>query len=268
MDRLTRSLLDFEKLVEAFDAAGTSFVSVTQSFNTTTSMGRLTLKMLLSLAQFEHAVTAERIRGKIAASEGMWMGGIPPLGYKPDGRSLATVEDHAAITRHIFQRYLALGDVRRLADELVHDRILSPERSTTTGKRMGGCTFSRGQLYLMLKWVTFTGQIGHQGKAYEGKHPAIGDPDTFASVQAMLADHTRGPRARGLGASPRLLAGRIIDDDGTPMTSTHGTRTVSSHGGEGKARYPTMSAVTCITAPPPPACASPLARSSGWGWTG
>ena len=120
VDRLTRSLLDFSKLVEAFDAAGTSFVSVTQSFNTTTSMGRLTLNMLLSFAQFEREVTAERIRDKIAASKakGMWMGGTPPLGYKPDGRSLAIVEEHAAIVRDLFRRYLELGSVRLLAEEL------------------------------------------------------------------------------------------------------------------------------------------------------
>src|SRR3954451_4399874 len=120
VDRLTRSLLDFSKLVEAFDKAGVSFVSVTQSFNTTSSMGRLTLNMLLSFAQFEREVTAERIRDKIAQSKarGMWMGGTPPIGYRPDGRSLAIVEAHADIVRHIFKRYADLKNVRLLADEL------------------------------------------------------------------------------------------------------------------------------------------------------
>ncbi|MFN9578541.1 MAG: recombinase family protein [Novosphingobium sp.] len=120
VDRLTRSLLDFAKLVEALDAAGVSFVSVTQSFNTTTSMGRLTLNMLLSFAQFEREVTAERIRDKIAASKarGMWMGGLPPLGYRPDGRSLAIIEEHAELVRSIYRRYLELGTVRLLADAL------------------------------------------------------------------------------------------------------------------------------------------------------
>lgn len=124
VDRLTRSLLDFAKLVEALDKAGTSFVSVTQSFNTTTSMGRLTLNMLLSFAQFEREVTAERIRDKVAASKakGMWMGGIPPLGYRPDGRTLAIVEEHAALVREIHARYLALGNVRSVAESLAAER--------------------------------------------------------------------------------------------------------------------------------------------------
>ena len=139
VDRLTRSLLDFAKLVEAFDKASTSFVSITQSFNTTTSMGRLTLNMLLSFAQFEREVTAERIRDKIAQSKarGMWMGGTPPIGYRPDGRSLAIVEEDAAIVRHIFCRYSELGNVRLLAAELEESGIRSPARTTTTGREFG-----------------------------------------------------------------------------------------------------------------------------------
>ena len=146
VDRLTRSLLDFAKLVEAFDKASTSFASITQSFNTTTSMGRLTLNMLLSFAQFEREVTAERIRDKIAASKarGMWMGGVPPLGYKADGRSLAIVEEHAPLVRTIFQRYLDLGNVRRLAEALERERLLSPVRVTGSGRTLGGVPFSRG----------------------------------------------------------------------------------------------------------------------------
>src|SRR3954469_14256163 len=136
VDRLTRSLLDFAKLVEAFDKAGTSFVSITQSFNTTTSMGRLTLNMLLSFAQFEREVTAERIRDKIAQSKarGMWMGGTPPIGYRPEGRSLAIVEEDAAIVRHIFSRYVELGSVRLLAEELQDAGICSPVRNAATGR--------------------------------------------------------------------------------------------------------------------------------------
>ena len=128
VDRLTRSLLDFSKLVEAFDKAGVSFVSITQSFNTTTSMGRLTLNMLLSFAQFEREVTAERIRDKITASKarGMWMGGTPPLGYRPDGRTLAIVEDDAAVVRDIFTRYLELGNVRLLYNALLQEGIGVP----------------------------------------------------------------------------------------------------------------------------------------------
>lgn len=146
-------------------------------------------------------------------------------------------EEHVAVTRHIFDRYLALGSVRLLADELIRTRTLSPARSTTTGKRIGGCAFSRGQLYPMLKCVTYTGQIGHHGKLYEGRHPAIIDLDMFARAQAMLADHTRGTRTCRGRASTSLLAGKIVDGDGNPLIATHATRTVASHGGEGKARY-------------------------------
>lgn len=154
VDRLTRSLLDFSKLVEAFDAAEVSFVSVTQSFNTTTSMGRLTLNMLLSFAQFEREVTAERIRDKIAASKarGLWMGGVPPLGYKPDGKNgLTIVENHAAIIRGIVRHYRWLGNVRLVAEALEADGVISPSRKTRKGKTYGGCGFTRGQIYHILK---------------------------------------------------------------------------------------------------------------------
>jgi DNA invertase Pin-like site-specific DNA recombinase len=149
VDRLTRSLLDFAKLVEAFDKAGTSFVSVTQSFNTTTSMGRLTLNMLLSFAQFEREVTAERIRDKIAASKakGMWMGGTPPLGYAKNERSLKIVEEEAAFVRHLFARYLELGTVRALAEELTGQGVTSPVRTYASGRSAGGGRMTRGQLY-------------------------------------------------------------------------------------------------------------------------
>ncbi len=167
VDRLTRSLLDFSKLVEALDEAGTSFVSVTQSFNTTTSMGRLTLNMLLSFAQFEREVTAERIRDKIAASKakGMWMGGTPPLGYRPDGRSLAIIDDHACIVRDIFARYRKLGNVRLVANELASEGITSPPRVTTKGQSYGGCSFTRGQLYYMLRNPIYVGRHWAQGQS-------------------------------------------------------------------------------------------------------
>jgi DNA invertase Pin-like site-specific DNA recombinase len=235
VDRLTRSLLDFAKLVEAFDKSETSFVSVTQSFNTTTSMGRLTLNMLLSFAQFEREVTAERIRDKIAASKarGMWMGGTPPLGYAPDGRSLSIVEPHAALTRHIFNRYLELGNVRHLADELARTGMLSPERKTANGKTFGGRTFSRGQLYLMLKCVTYTGQIAHRGTIYPGLHPAIIDADTFARVQALLAEGVKGGRSAPRVSNASLLAGKIVDGSGEPLMATHAAKNTKC----GKARY-------------------------------
>jgi DNA invertase Pin-like site-specific DNA recombinase len=144
VDRLTRSLLDFARLVEAFDKAGASFVSITQSFNTTTSMGRLTLNMLLSFAQFEREVTAERIRDKIAQSKarGMWMGGTPPVGYRPDGRSLAIVEEGATAVRQIFNCYAELGNVRFLAEDLEVADICSPMRKAATGRAFGGRPFS------------------------------------------------------------------------------------------------------------------------------
>lgn len=176
VDRLTRSLLDFAKLVEAFDKAGTSFVSVTQSFNTTTSMGRLTLNMLLSFAQFEREVTAERIRDKIAASKakGMWMGGPPPLGYKPDGRSLTVVEDDAEVVRDIYRRYLSLGNVRLIADKLARDGVTVPIRTTAAGRSFGGGKFPRGHLYAILKNPIYIGDIPHQGKVHKGQHAPRG----------------------------------------------------------------------------------------------
>ncbi|MBW6531795.1 recombinase family protein [Sphingomonas sp. RRHST34] len=231
VDRLTRSLLDFAKLVEAFDRANTSFVSVTQSFNTTTSMGRLTLNMLLSFAQFEREVTAERFRDKIAASKarGMWMGGTPPLGYRPDGRSLAVVEERAALVRHVFERYRALGTVRLLEAELKQHGIRVPERATAGGKPIDGGWFSRGVLYLMLRRVTYNGRIAHGDKSYPGTHPAIIPSDTFQRVQAMLSEHVQGTRSAPRASNPSLLAGSIVDDAGEPLVATHATK--------GKARY-------------------------------
>ncbi len=231
VDRLTRSLFDFAKLVETFDAAGTSFVSVTQSFNTTTSMGRLTLNMLLSFAQFEREVTAERIRDKIAASKarGMWMGGTPPLGYAPNDRSLVIVEEHATLVRHLFARYLELGSVRRLMEELARSGVTVPVRSTVGGEPLGGGAFTRGQLYQILKNVIYTGKIGHKDKVYPGLHPAIIEEATFAAVQAMLADHLQGHRTRAGAAETSPLAGRIVDGNGEPLVATHATKNKVRH---------------------------------------
>jgi DNA invertase Pin-like site-specific DNA recombinase len=224
VDRLTRSLLDFAKLVEAFDRAGVSFVSITQSFNTTTSMGRLTLNMLLSFAQFEREVTAERIRDKIAASKakGMWMGGVPPLGYAPDGRTLKIVPDHAPLIRDIYGRYLALGNVRLVKEQLERDGLLAPPRVTASGRALGGGPFSRGQLYTILKSPIYAGNIGHRGAIHPGQHEAIIDRETWDRVQAMLADHLQGERRRAArAASPSPLAGKIIDASGSPLIASH-----------------------------------------------
>ena len=231
VDRLTRSLLDFAKLVEAFDAASVSFVSVTQSFNTTTSMGRLTLNMLLSFAQFEREVTAERIRDKIAASKarGMWMGGVPPLGYRPEGRSLAIVPEQATLVNDIYRRYLEIGNVRLLAEALREGGVLAPPRTTATGKCMGGRPFTRGQLYLMLACRTYVGEISHHGKSYPGLHDAIIARDLWDRVQALLQQNRQGRRTGKNAEQASLLAGLVRDQAGEPLIPVHATK--------GKVRY-------------------------------
>ena len=225
VDRLTRSLLDFAKLVEALDKAGTSFVSITQSFNTTTSMGRLTLNMLLSFAQFEREVTAERIRDKIAASKarGMWMGGIPPLGYRPDGRTLAIEDQHAQLVRLIYRRYLELGTVRRLADWLAAEHILTPVRTTGTGKTFGGALFSRGQIYVILRNPIYVGKIVHGKKVYPGQQPPLLDQTQWDAVQAQLTAHVQGTQ-RTRSARKALLAGKLVDGEGGRLIAVHSSK--------------------------------------------
>ncbi len=231
VDRLTRSLLDFSKLVEAFDKAEVSFVSVTQSFNTTTSMGRLTLNMLLSFAQFEREVTAERIRDKIAASKarGMWMGGVPPIGYRPDGRSLAIVEEHAAVIRHIFARYIALGCARLVTLEMLQDDIRVPARATASGRPMGGGNFTRGQIYKILTTPTYVGEIHHRDKIHQGNHAPIIERETWDAAQRLLADNRQGDRRQKHSPNRSLLAGRLVDEAGEPLIATHACK--------GKVRY-------------------------------
>jgi hypothetical protein len=231
VDRLTRSLLDFAKLVEAFDKAGTSFVSVTQSFNTTTSMGRLTLNMLLSFAQFEREVTAERIRDKLAASKqrGMWMGGTPPLGYRPDGRSLAIVEDHVGIIRSIFRTYLDLGNVRLLQDRLEVDGVVKPTRTTKAGHSYGGGPFSRGELYAILDNPIYIGRIRHGKTTYAGLHPAIIEQEMWDAVQKQLKENGRGTRSSPRVRHPSILAGKLFDDCDEPLIAVHANK--------GKVRY-------------------------------
>jgi site-specific DNA recombinase len=239
VDRLTRSLLDFSKLVEVFDKAGVSFVSITQSFNTTTSMGRLTLNMLLSFAQFEREVTAERIRDKIAASKakGMWMGGIPPLGYEPDGRTLAIVEEHATLVRNIFRRYLDIGNVRMVVDQLIAERIHTPRRRMANGRDFGGVTFSRGQIYAILKNPIYIGEIPHRDQRHKGLHKGIIPPDIWNAAQTLLAGHVPGIRRKSNTASGSLLAGLIIDDTGEKLIAAHACKAVPNGGDNGKVRY-------------------------------
>ena len=223
VDRLTRSLADFAKLVELFDANGVSFVSVTQSFNTTTSMGRLTLNILLSFAQFEREVTGERIRDKIAASKkkGMWMGGVVPLGYRVEDRALHIVEEHAEIVRTLYKRYLANGSVVNLKQALDAEDIRVPGRIDGAGKATGGGRFSRGHLYKILSNPIYIGQIAHKGRIHPGLHAPIVDRDLWDRVRETLDEHRNGVRAkRANQSSEALLAGKLFDDRGNRMSPT------------------------------------------------
>jgi DNA invertase Pin-like site-specific DNA recombinase len=226
VDRLTRSLADFAKIVDVFDAHSASFVSVTQQFNTTTSMGRLTLNMLLSFAQFEREIAGERIRDKIAASKakGMWMGGNVPLGYDVKDRKLIVNEAEAETVRMIFQRYADLGSVRVLGHELDQLGIISKRRAGAHGVLSGGNRFSRGALYTLLQNHLYRGEIAHQAKIYPGQHEAIVDAELWQVVQEKLSDNRQ---ARALGATaeePSLLAGLIEDCSGRRMTPTHAVK--------------------------------------------
>ncbi|MBC2779179.1 recombinase family protein [Parasphingopyxis marina] len=226
IDRLTRSLADFARIVEIFEKADCSFVSVTQSFNTTNSMGRLMLNVLLSFAQFEREVTGERIRDKIAASKakGMWMGGNLPLGYDlPEAgtRTLQVNQAEAGTVRHIFARYLELGSVHALQRELAEQVIQSKRWQTAKGKTVGGATFSRGALFHLLRNRIYLGQIVHKGKAFDGEHIAIVDPDIFDRVQHRLdanARRHRGASDRRIAKAP--LTGKLFDAAGEPMSPT------------------------------------------------
>src|SRR5258708_1395181 len=226
VDRLTRSLTDFAKMVEIFDAKGVSFVSVTQQFNTTTSMGRLTLNVLLSFAQFEREVTGERIRDKIAApkQKGMWMGGGPPLGYRARDQKLIVIDSEAETVRHIFRRYAALGSVRLLRDELAAQRIRSKRWTSTAGRRWGGKPIVRGALYRMLQNRIYRGEIVHKDQHYPGEHMPIVDEGLWDEVQTKLAanavEHRNGEKMKNAS----LLAGLLFDGQGNRMTPTPATK--------------------------------------------
>src|ERR1700731_823253 len=226
VDRLTRSLADFARLVELFDAEAVSFVSVTQQFNTTSSMGRLTLNVLLSFAQFEREVTGERIRDKIAASKkkGMWMGGNVPLGYDASERTLVINPAEAGIVQRIFALYHELGGVRRVKEEA--DRLgLSTKRSTTAGgTKRGGKPFSRGHIYNLLSNPIYIGEIAHKGQLYPGQHPALIDADTWAAVRDQLATNARDHRRKAHAAEPSLLAGLLTDAQGERLTPSHAVK--------------------------------------------
>ncbi len=229
IDRLTRSLTDFAKIVERLDASGASFVSVTQSFNTATSMGRLTLNMLLSFAQFEREVTAERIRDKIAASKkkGLWMGATVPLGYAADGRSLKIAEPDAEVIRTIYNLYLKHGNVR-LVKEVIDDKgMKTPVRTLCSGRVKGGADFSYGHIHYILTNPVYAGRIRHHAKVYPGQHDPLIDPEVWDGIQEQLRsdaakDRTFTRRNRdGTTASTSLLAGKVYDQTGDRLTPSH-----------------------------------------------
>ena len=220
VDRLTRSLADFAKIVEALDAKGVSFVSVTQQFNTTTSMGRLTLNILLSFAQFEREVTGERIRDKIAASKkkGRWMGGLVPLGYDLEGRKLVPNPKEAELISKIFSLYLELGCVRKLAEQLDREKIRSKVWLTRTGARLGGVAFARGALYDLLRNRLYLGEIRHRDQWYPGEHEGIISRSLWDRVQAQLNSNLRKRRNRVREQASSLLTGLVEDEQGTKYT--------------------------------------------------
>jgi site-specific DNA recombinase len=226
VDRLTRSLADFAKIVETFDSRNVSFVSVTQAFNTTSSMGRLTLNVLLSFAQFEREVTGERIRDKIAASKakGLRMGGRPPLGYDVCDLRLVINQAEADTVRHIFKRYLDLGAATPLLDELNCQGICSKAWTMRSGDVAGGQPFRRGGLYYLLSNPVYRGCNVHKDKLYPDCHPAIIDEETWDAVQRRLGDTNASKPTARLRAEEPLLRGLVFDDRGHAMGCVHTTR--------------------------------------------
>jgi site-specific DNA recombinase len=225
VDRLTRSLADFAKLVELFDAHGVSFVSVTQQFNTTTSMGRLTLNVLLSFAQFEREVTSERIRDKIAASKrkGIWVGGTLPLGYAMKDGKIAVVEEEAELVRLIFRRYLELGSVNELLRDLKERCIRTRIKQLSTGATRGGIPFGRGALYYVLSNRFYIGEVKYKNEILPGEQPPIMDRALFDAVrQKSLAQWSHRTVVRN--KSQHLLTGLLFDDAGHRMVPTHATK--------------------------------------------
>jgi site-specific DNA recombinase len=226
VDRLTRALTDFAKIVDILDKAQACFVSVTQAFNTTTSMGRLTLNVLLSFAQFEREVTGERIRDKVAASKrkGMWMGGPVPIGYRLEDRKLVIEPDEAATVRLIFERYTQLRSISALANELNARGFKTKLRLFKDGRHRGGISFTKGPLAQLLKNPVYIGKVRHRDMVYDGEQAPIIEQSLWLQVQTIAQsngrDHKLGRKAR----NPSLLAGIITDPDGRPMTPTHTRR--------------------------------------------
>lgn len=225
IDRLTRSLADFARIVETLDGQGASFVSVTQQFNTTTSMGRLTLNVLLSFAQFEREVAGERIRDKIAASKakGLWMGGTVPIGYDVKDRALVVNEAEACSVREMFQTYLRLGSVETLQKHLEQQGILSKRWTSRAGRTRGGRQFSRGNLYWLLRNPVYVGQVRHQGKVHPGQQAAIIDQALWDEVQSRLSDRAKR-NAQNNMKSGRPLQALLFDSKGNVMSPSWTTK--------------------------------------------
>lgn len=233
VDRLTRSLADFARIVDTLDKAGASFVSVTQAFNTTTSMGRLTLNVLLSFAQFEREVTSERIRDKVAASKkkGIWMGGPVPLGYSLSDRKLVMDDVEAEIVRSIFRRYSELRSVTQLVEELAQQNVRTKVRQYSNGRTAGGVHFQRGSLSQLLQNPIYIGKVSYRGELYDGEHDGIIGTDDWAEVQRIVAANRHERKLGKHTRYPSLLTGMISDPDARPMTP------VSTHNGSRRHRY-------------------------------
>jgi site-specific DNA recombinase len=246
VDRLTRSLADFAKLVELFDAHGVSFVSVTQAFNTSSSMGRLTLNVLLSFAQFERELIGERVRDKIAASKrkGLWVGGPVPLGYAAVDKKIVVVPTEAEAVRTIFARYLELGSIRTLAQDLDRRGIRSKRRRLSNGRTTGGGRFGVGALAHLLKNSFYIGEVAYRGEVHRGEHEPILEPALFEAVQGKLAAQAVARRSR-LRGFPALLTGRLFDERGSRMSP--------SHSNKGGARYRYYVSQAMLQGKPPPA---------------
>ena len=231
IDRLTRSLSDFARLIDRLEAAGCSFVSVTQAFNTSSSMGRLTLNVLLSFAQFEREVTAERIRDKLAASKkkGMWMGGVVPLGYNAKERALHINAEEAALVHEIFSLYRTHRSVARVETILAERRVRTKRHSFASGRTRGGVSFTRGAIHHLISNPIYIGKIRHKEQLHEGLHDAIIEPDLWDDVQKTLAANTRGvqcakakPHHGRAVRSP--LAGKLQDETGDRLTPSHAVK--------------------------------------------
>ena len=223
IDRLTRSLMDFAKIVDVFDDKGVSFVSVTQQFNTTTSMGRLTLNVLLSFAQFEREVTAERIKDKIAASKkkGMWMGGIVPLGYKAEEKKLIVNPEEAETVRYLFERYLELSSVKKLSEDAKSKGLAGRTYKQKNGEIRKTSPFGRGNLYHLLSNPIYIGKIRHQDNVYDGEHEPIIDQELWDAVQARMADNTKKRFSTTNTKSTTILTGLIYDETGDRLSPVH-----------------------------------------------